>query len=301
MCICTYTVHIDHLVLLHTGGTLVPYRLCLPCVESCRSILSHQQLQAGAAAVIQRVFRGFICRCLHHRLLQRHEALRSQVRTLFAHKRFVDAYLSMRNKAAATIQSLVRGVKIRIRMRLLVKSAITIQRFYIKLFTQRRLVDENKRQMDGPVVREVLRQGVRVGGRMFTAVVSRCEGEYKIVAYDVVRASVYEGFCYSDEVLLLLAEHRVEHGELVRPYQKEAVARVILSRLKMAFIASDDDVDLSTDGVLRRYVWLSAARNRVEVGKTGRLFDRSLQDQSAMLDKYRRVLRHGSSRRGGVH
>ena len=152
------------------------------------------------------------------------------------------------------------------------------------------MVEAVRRTREGPLVVEVLRQGVMVDGRRMNLVVSRCEGHYRISAWDLIHGSTYEGFCYEEEVRVLLNENNLWNNE-IKPYQYESVARLLVARLRLIFSPEDEDAIRSVDNGGITSVYIAPSRRRGVINASSH-FDRSLRDQSSVLTKYRQIKQH---------
>jgi hypothetical protein len=297
------------------GGSGVSLRLIIPDVDSARLARFRLLLRRGAAVRIQKTFRGFTSRCLYRRLLHRRAEVQKQAQRARALKAEIDICRLWRSAAAARLQARVRGWLWRARLRLLHHHAAAIQRVYRILLGHRRIAEDARRAADGAQVVEVLQAGVRVEGRVMNAVVSRCEGHFKVTGYDLVRCAVYEAFVYRDEVAAILDQHNRDMSPgaatRVRAYQVEAVARVLLGRLRMVTLpgdrraadrhrssSSDDTGANDLVNTLRGRIWgsdlirvyLSGPRQMGAVDGSAGL-DRTLQDQAWALTKYQKLLR----------
>jgi hypothetical protein len=110
-----------------------------------------------------------------------------------------------------------------------------------------------------------------------------------------MRTSVYEGYCYKDKVMSAVEEHnrritdlRLRERDGIKYYQYEAIADLLLSRLRMVFLPEDNDAVFEPTEPGVTYLYITAPRKKGVVGSTAKL-DRTLRDQSWIVAKYNKI------------
>lgn len=203
--------------------------------------------------------------------------------------------LQRKASASAKIQAIARGKAHRAFFLKLVFAAITVQRWYLSIYRKKELIESLRRAVEGPVVQEVYRQGVSLDSRHLTVIVFNCRGNFRIEGVDQVRGKVYQAFIYAPQAERMVnAENKADPSLRIRFYQPGRVARLLVNRLKMVYLSTDEDLRYTQHGKDEEWIYLAEKRSTGRVN-LGAGLDRTLQDQSHVVAKYDKIKKLRSS------